>query len=49
MSSLITTMWPFRNLSSICWPQSKHSKAFKHRIFIFTDLLHGYIDVADVL
>ena len=26
--------------------QSKHRKAFKYRIFIFTDLFDGYIDMA---
>ena len=39
-------MWPFQNLFQISWPQSKHSKALKYRIFIFTDLVHGYIDMA---
>ena len=29
--------------------QSKHIRTFKYRIFIFTDLFHGYIDMASVL
>ena len=36
-------------LYPIQWPQAKHTKAFKHRIFIFNDIFHGYIDMASVL
>ena len=48
MTSLIPTMQPFLNLFQICLPQSKHCKAFKYRILIFTDLFHGYIDMEGV-
>ena len=37
------------NLFQIGWPQAKYSKALKTRIFIFTDLFHGYIIMATVL
>ena len=49
MTSLIPTMWPFLNLFKNRLPQSKHSKAFKYRNFIFTDLFHRYIDIAGII
>ena len=45
MILFIPKMWPFLNLFLFQWPQSKHSEAFKYRIFIFTELFYGYIDM----
>ena len=49
MASKIPRMWPCLNLFQIRWPRSKHSKAFKYRIFNFIDSFHGYLDMAGVL
>ena len=33
---------------SIPCPQPKHTRAFKYRIFIFTDFFQGYRNMAEV-